>query len=115
MSWWQYLQPVTQRQFSALSTKVSKFMAAQDDINAATTALSGVVTDLTSTVQQLANEFAALQNAAGVPVDVKPLEAIVVNLQNVQASIDALAVANAPAAPADPPADPPVVEDPPAV
>jgi ribosomal protein L12E/L44/L45/RPP1/RPP2 len=96
--WW---MPVSQRQFNTLSTKVSKLMAAQDDINTAVLALKGVVTDLTGTVQTLADEFAALQNQAGVPVDTSALETAVTSLQGVQTALDSLATANAPA-PADP-------------
>lgn len=80
-------------------------MTAQDDVNAAVTAISGVTTDLATTVGNIQTEIANLnaQIAAGggTPVDTSALDTAVTALQQAQASVDALET------PATPPVTPP--------
>jgi hypothetical protein len=61
-------------------------MAAQDDINAAVTAIQAVTADLVSAVTNIQAEIAAL----GTSVDTSALNAAIAPLQAVQAQVDAL-------------------------
>ena len=61
-------------------------MAAQDDINAAVTAIQAVTADLVAVVTNIWHEIAAL----GTPVDTTALDAAIAPLQAAQAAVDAL-------------------------
>lgn len=69
-----------------------KIMAAQDDINAAVSAVQAVTADLTSAASNIQAEIAALQ-AAGVTVNTTALDAAIAPLQAAQAAVDALETA----------------------
>jgi hypothetical protein len=82
-------------------------MAAQDDINAAVTAIQAVTSDLTSAATAIQSEIANLNSqlaAAGTStIDTSALNTAVTALQTAQAAVDALEPAPAPApAPAAP-------------
>jgi hypothetical protein len=65
-------------------------MSAQDDINAAVTAVTGLFTDLQAQVTQLAtdvNELGALIQS-GQPVDTSALNNITATVAGVQATVD---------------------------
>lgn len=70
-------------------------MAAQDDINAAVSALQGFLADLQDAVTAIQAELA---NVAP-QVDTSALNALVAQLPDIQASVDALENVNPPATP----------------
>lgn len=77
------------RHLHILEEKVQEIMTAQDDVNAAVTAIQAVTTDLTNAVTNIQAEIAALK-AANVAVDTSALDTAVTQLQAVQATVDAL-------------------------
>lgn len=83
-----------------------KIMAAQDDINAAVSAVQAVTADLTSAASNIQAEVASLNSqlaaAGSATVDTSALNAAIAPLQAAQAAVDALETPAAPAAPAAP-------------
>lgn len=85
---------------------MEKLMAAQDDINAAVTAVAGVLGDVQADVATLANDLDAWMKA-NPGVDTSALAPLVANAQSVQAALDSQvaaitnAVNPAPAPPAN--------------
>ena len=69
-----------------IEQKVDQLMAAQDDINAAVTALSSFLSDLSTQVQAIKT---ALDNG-GTPVDTSALNSVIAQLPAAQAAVDAL-------------------------
>jgi hypothetical protein len=69
-----------------IEQKADRIMAAQDDINAAVTALTGFLSDLSSAVQAIQAEL----SAAGTPADTSALNTVVSQLPAAQAAVDAL-------------------------
>jgi chromosome segregation ATPase len=74
------------REWLDIKTKLGEIMAAQDDINAAVAALQAFLQDLAQKVQAIAAEL-----AAGQAVDTSALNAVIGQLPQVQAAVDALA------------------------
>ncbi len=66
---------------------MEKVMAAQDDINAAVSAIGGVLTDVQNQVGTLANDLDAWIKA-NPQVDTSALAPLVANAQSVQAALD---------------------------
>ena len=62
-------------------------MAAQDDINAAVTALDGFLSSLSDDVQAIKAQL----DAAGTPADTSALNTVIGQLPAAQAAVDALA------------------------
>jgi hypothetical protein len=62
-------------------------MAAQDDINAAVTALNSFLSDLSTQVQAISAELAA---GGGTPPDTSALNTVIGQLPAAQAAVDAL-------------------------
>ncbi len=110
---------------SPLHTEMEKLMAAQDDINAATAAITGLLTDIqakvadaTTQIGTLGTDLTAIQQqiASGQPVDTSALNTAAGSVASVQASLDSMgaaldtavqnvtAVASPAAVPAEPPA-----------
>jgi hypothetical protein len=81
-----------------IEQKADMLMAAQDDVNAAVTALTSFLGDLSTQVQAIAADLAA---GGSTPVDTSALNSVVGQLPAAQAAVDAL---TAPAAPAPNPA-----------
>lgn len=73
-------------QLQRIEQKVDKLMAAQDDINAAVTALDSFLADLSSQVQKISAALAA----GGTPADTSALNTVVSQLPAAQAAVDAL-------------------------
>jgi hypothetical protein len=96
-----------EQQLSRIEQKVDALMSAQDDINAAVTAITGFLTDLSNDVSLIA---ARLQ--AGGAADTAALNQVVGQLPAIQAAVDSLAnppaAAPAPAVPEPAPAPGPV-------
>jgi outer membrane murein-binding lipoprotein Lpp len=69
-----------------IEQKVDRLMAAQDDINAAVTALDSFLSDLSAAVQSIQAELAA----AGTPPDTTALNSVIAQLPAAQAAVDAL-------------------------
>lgn len=82
-----------ERQLERIEQKVDKLMAAQDDINAAVTALNSFLSDLSTQVQAIA---AALAAGGGTPVSTTALNTVIAQLPAAQAAVDALAGTPAP-------------------
>jgi len=98
------------RDMTAYGKLIGELMAAQDDINAATQAFQGVLTDLQAQAATLVTDLAEIQAAvaAGQPVDTSALNAVVANAQAVQSALDtAVANIDAEAASVTPPAPQP--------
>ena len=81
-----------------IERKADKIMAAQDDINAAVSAINAFLADLSADVQAITTIIEA--GGGGTPVDTSELNTAVGQLPDAQAAIDALAVA--PSAPGQP-------------
>ena len=77
-----------------IEQKVDSLMAAQDDINAAVTALGSFLADLSTQVQAIA---ALLAESGGTPVDTSALNTVIAQLPAAQAAVDALTAPPAPA------------------
>jgi ABC-type transporter Mla subunit MlaD len=69
--------------------KVDQLMAAQDDINAAVTAVNSFLTDLSTQVADIKAALAA--GGGGTPVDTSALNTAVGQFPAAQAALDALA------------------------
>ena len=80
-----------------IEERLTRIMSAQDDIDAAVTAINGFLTDLSADVQKIT---ALLEAGGGTPADTSALNTAVAELPAAQAAVDALA--NPPAAPAEP-------------
>jgi len=81
-----------EQQLNRIEEKVDKIMAAQDDINAAVTALDSFLTDLSNDVAAITQLLAN----GGTPADTSALNTVIGQLPAAQAALDALA--NPPAA-----------------
>lgn len=80
-----------------IEERLTRIMSAQDDINAAVTAINGFLTDLSADVQKIT---ALLEAGGGTPADTSALNTAVGELPAAQAAVDALA--NPPAEPTAP-------------
>lgn len=97
----------TAQAFAQINRKLDKLSEQQQDINAATAALTALTTDVAANVTQLGTDITAIQAAlAALPasVDTTALDAAVAAAQNTAASLDAsvqqvTALAPPPAAP----------------
>jgi hypothetical protein len=72
-----------------IERKVDRLMTAQDDVNAAVSAVSSFLSDLSTQVQAIGARLDA--GGSGTPVDTSKLNAIVAQLPAAQAAVDALA------------------------
>jgi hypothetical protein len=70
-----------------IEEKVDKLMAAQDDVDAAVTALTSFLSDLSTQVQAIGT----ILTADGTPVDTTALNNVVAQIPAAQAAVDALA------------------------
>jgi hypothetical protein len=70
-----------------IEKKADLLMAAQDDVNAAVTALNSFLSDLSTQVQAIS----AVLAADGTPVDTTALNTVIAQLPAAQAAVDALA------------------------
>ena len=77
-----------EHELQRIEGKVDQIMAAQDDINAAVTALTAFLTDLSTDVAAIKTELA---NGGGGTVDTSALNSVVGQLPAAQAALDALA------------------------
>jgi hypothetical protein len=77
-----------EHELQRIEGKVDQIMAAQDDINAAVTALTAFLTDLSTDVAAIK---AQLANGGGGTVDTSALNSVVGQLPAAQAAVDALA------------------------
>ena len=70
--------------------RLDKIMAAQDDINAAVTAVTGLLTDIQGQVATLATDLQQIQAllASGQTVDTSALDAAVANVAGIQSALD---------------------------
>lgn len=98
----------------SINRKLEKIMASQDDINAAVTAIQGLLTDLSAQAGTILTDIQGVQAqiGSGQAVDTSALDSAVSGIQAVQTSLDS-AVSNLttvaePAAPTTPttPTDP---------
>lgn len=92
-----------------LIEKVEKLMTSQQDVDAAVTAVQGLLTDVQTQVTAIATDVTAIQQllANGQTVDTTALDSVVATVQGVQSSLDqGVSQLNALAnpAPATPPA-----------
>jgi ABC-type transport system involved in cytochrome bd biosynthesis fused ATPase/permease subunit len=87
-----------EQQLNRIEQKVDRLMAAQDDVNAAVTAITSFLGGLSTEVQAIA---AALAAGGGTPVSTAALNSVIAQLPAAQAAVAALvpAAAPAPAAP----------------
>jgi uncharacterized protein YqgV (UPF0045/DUF77 family) len=76
-----------EQQLNRIEGKVDQIMAAQDDVNAAVTALQAFLTDISNDVAAIKAELASV----GVTVDTTALNTVIAQLPAAQAALDALA------------------------
>jgi DNA repair ATPase RecN len=102
--------PYIIEQFRQMNRELAKIMASQDDINAAVTAIQGLLTDLSAQAGTILTDIQAVQSqiGSGQAVDTSALDSAVSGIQAVQTSLDS-AVSNlttvaepTPATPTDP-------------
>lgn len=89
-----------------IEQKADRIMTAQDDINNAVIAVTGLLTDISAQVAQLGTDLTAIQQelASGQPVSTTALDSAVQQVSAAQAALDTAVASITGLAPAAPPA-----------
>jgi hypothetical protein len=87
--------PYIIERFNQLDKRLEKIMASQDDVNAAVTAIQGLLTDLSAQTSTILTDVTAVQSqiGSGQAVDTSALDSAVSGIQSVQTALDS-AVSN---------------------